>query len=89
MGLVLPMEASMHGSFNGRSENQDRAGRNWNIGLFALPALFVITLVALAIAQPSASNWISEAVQAEFGPPVAAPTQLAKSATQIRTVKAY
>jgi hypothetical protein len=82
------MEASMHGSFDRGSENQNRAGRNWNIGLFALPVLFAITLVALAIAQPLASNWISEAVQAEFGPPVAAPTQVAKSAPQTRTVKA-
>jgi hypothetical protein len=79
----------MHSSFDRRNENQNRAGRSWNVGLFALPVLSVIALIALAIAPPSASNWISEAVQAEFGPPVAAPTQLAQPAGQIRTVKAY
>jgi hypothetical protein len=47
----------------------------------------------LALAQPAASNWISEAVQAEFGgsnlTPEIAPAQLAKPAMQIRTVGAY
>jgi hypothetical protein len=79
----------MHSSFDGGNENQNRAGRSWNIGLVALPVLSVIMLVAWVIAQPSASNRISEAVRAEFGPPVTAPTQLARPAGQIRTVKAY
>ena len=82
----------MHGSLNRSDENQNRTDRNWSIGLFALPVLVMIALVALAIIKPVASVWISEAAQAEFvGPdaPEVAPTKLAQPATQIRTVKAY
>jgi hypothetical protein len=80
----------MRGSIDRTGQNQDRTVRSWSIGFFVLPVLLVITLVGLAITKPSASNWISEAVQAEFvGSPDAAPTQLAKPATPIRTVKAY
>jgi len=46
-----------------------------------LPLVLVIVLVALAMTQPIASNWISESVQAEFvGTDVApvTPTQLAQ-----------
>ena len=56
--------------------------------LFALPILVVIALVALAIIQPAAPSWISEAAQAEFvgmSSPDVVPTQ---PAMQIRTVKA-
>ena len=81
----------MHGSLDRSDENRNRTDRNWSIGLFVVPVLVVIALVALAIIKPVASIWISEAVQAEFvGPnsPVA-PTELARPAMQIRTVKAY
>ncbi|SDR79678.1 hypothetical protein [Bradyrhizobium canariense] len=79
----------MHGSFDPRDENQDRTERSWSVGFFALPVLLVIALVGLAITQPLASSWISEAVQAEFGPPRTAPTQLARPDTPIRTVKVH
>ncbi len=53
--------------------------------------LIVIALVAMAMTNQGASNWISEAAQAEFGNtnyrPEAAPTQLAKPGMEIRTVK--
>ena len=32
----------------------------------ALPVLLVIALIGFAVSHPAASNWISEAVQAEF-----------------------
>jgi hypothetical protein len=89
---IRTVEASMHGSLNRSDENQNRTDRNWSIGLFVLPVLVMIALVALAIIKPVASVWISEAAQAEFvGPdaPEVAPTKLAQPATQIRTVKAY
>jgi hypothetical protein len=89
---IRTVEASMHGSLNRSDENQNRTDRNWNIGLFGLPVLVMIALVALAIFKPVASVWISEAAQAEFvGPnsPDVAPTKLAQPAPQIRTVKAY
>jgi hypothetical protein len=54
--------------------------------------LAVIALVGLAVTPPAASNWISEAVQAEFAgtnfAPNLAPTQLARPARETRTVRA-
>jgi hypothetical protein len=82
----------MHGSLNRADQNRNRTGWNWNIGLFALPVIVVITLVALVIIKPVASVWISQAAQAEFvgsDAPDVAPTKLAQPAMQIRTVKAY
>ena len=82
----------MHGSFNKFSETGKRIYRRWGIGFFALPVLVVIALIGLAITQPAASNWISEAVQAEFAgtnfAPDLAPTQLAPPARETRTVRA-
>jgi hypothetical protein len=89
---IRTVEASMHGSLNRSDENRNRTDRNWSIGLFVVPVLVVIALVALAIIKPVASVWISQAAQAEFvGPtsPDVAPTELAQPATQIQTVKAY
>jgi hypothetical protein len=78
----------MHGSFDRFQENRNRTDRDWNVALFALPILVVIALVTLAVVQPAAPGWISEAVQAEFvgmNAPDIVPTQ---PAMQIRTVKA-
>jgi hypothetical protein len=75
------MEAAMHGSFDRPGENTNRIQRSWSLGFFALPVVLVIVLVAVAMTQPTASNWISEAAQAEFvGSDVApmTPTQLAQ-----------
>ena len=83
----------MHGSFDRPGESGNRMQRSWSIGVFAFPTLLVIALIGLAIAQPAVSDWISEAVQAEFAggnlTPEIAPVQLAKPAMQIRTVSAY
>jgi hypothetical protein len=81
----------MHGSFEKFGESDRRTRRSWSIGFFAFPVLLAIALVALALTQPAASNWISEAVQAEFAGtilPEVAPTQLAQPAMQIRTMRA-
>jgi hypothetical protein len=86
------VEASMHGTFDRSGESRNRFDRSWSVGLFAVPALFAIALVGLAMTQPAASNWISEAAQAEFAGafmvPEIAPTQLAQPAMQIRSVRA-
>jgi hypothetical protein len=83
----------MHGSLDKSGENENSIYQRWGLGFLALPALLVIALFMLAIVQPVASNWISEAVQAEFAGisvmPEAAPTQLARPALEIRTVRAY
>lgn len=80
----------MHGSFDRFQENRNRTDRDWNAALFALPVAIVvaIALIALAIVQPAAPSWISEAAQAEFvgmNLPDIVPTQQVK---QIRNVKA-
>jgi hypothetical protein len=86
------VEATMHGTFDRSGESRNRFDRSWSVGLFAVPALFAIALIGLAMTQPAASNWISEAAEAEFAgafiTPEIAPTQLAQPAMQIRTVKA-
>ncbi len=57
------------------------------------PFFFLIALIGLVIAQPAASDWISEAVRAEFSggnlTREDAPVQLAQPTMQIRTVRAY
>ena len=82
----------MHGSLDRSDEKRDGTDRIWSIGFFALPVLVVIALAALAIVKPSASTWISDAVQAEFvgiTSPGVVPTEIAQPAMQVRTVKAY
>ena len=67
------------------------ANINWGIGVFALPVLIVIGLVGMAMTHQGASDWLSEAVQAEFvrtGSPDVAPTQLALPAGEMRAAKA-
>ena len=63
----------MHGTFDRSGESRNRFDRSWNVGLFAVPALLAIALVGLAMTQPAASNWISEAAQAEFAGAFMAP----------------
>jgi hypothetical protein len=82
------METPMHGSFD-RSGKADNG--NWSIGFLAVPAAIAVVLVALAMVYPTASNWISDSVQAEFVGADPAPAAAAVQVEQpkaIRTVKA-
>ena len=78
----------MHRSFDKSGGTDDSIYRSWGFGFCAF-ALLAIALVGLAIAQPSAIDWISETAQAEYAatysPPVTAP---ARPATDIRLVRA-
>jgi hypothetical protein len=78
----------MHGTFDRSGESRNRFDRSWSVGLFAVPALFAIVLIGLAMTQPAASNWISEAAQAEFADAFIVPVQTAQPGMQIRTVRA-
>jgi hypothetical protein len=86
------METAMHGSFDKSGKPDGDSQGNWKVGLFALPALVVIALVGLAMMHPAASNWISDAVQAEFvginPAPDPSPVQFALPAREMRNVKA-
>jgi hypothetical protein len=86
------MEAVMRGSFDEPGEaGNENIYRSWRIAIFALPVLFVTALIALLIAHPDLPNWMSEAVQAEFGnarmTTKAAPTEPVQPARQVRAVK--
>lgn len=74
------------------SETDNRVYRSWSIGIYALPALLALALIGFLMNQPGASNWVSDAAQAEFVGatfvPDAAPTQLAQPGNRIQTVKA-
>ncbi len=81
----------MHGTFDRSGKSHNRTDQGWSLGLFLMPALLVIALIALAVMQPAAPVWISEAAQAEFvgaNVPDLAPTQLTQPAMRVRTVRA-
>ena len=81
----------MNGSFDEPDENES-IYRGWRMAIFALPLLLVTALIALLIAHPDLPNWMSEAVQAEFGSAKtatqAAPTERAQPVRQVGAVKA-
>jgi hypothetical protein len=83
----------MHGSFERSGKSDKSLSQRWGIGFFAFPVILAVALLALAILEPSASKWISDATQAELAGsyvmPEAAPTQLARPNMEVRTVRAY
>jgi hypothetical protein len=82
------MEAPMHGSIDKPGEATTRIHRSWSVEFFAISAAVVVVLFAVAMTYPAASNWISDAAQAEFAgvdqAPEMAPIQLARPAGEIR-----
>ena len=82
----------MHGMFDRSGKTGKSVNRDSGLRLVAIPALLAVALIALAIVQPNASRWISEAVQAElamtYPAPEAAPTRLAQPADNIRSARA-
>jgi len=63
---------------------------SWTAIVLAVHAIILLTLVGLAVGYPGASEWISQAVQAEFvdrvAPP-AAPAQIAQPVQEMRIVR--
>jgi hypothetical protein len=89
-------EASMLVPFDRSNKNQSHRNpksirEKWGFGFIILPMVIAVVLIALAFIQPTASNWISESVQAEFtgdvAMPVEAPTQIARPRMNMRTVR--
>ena len=83
----------MHGTFEKSREVRDNnVRRSSGVGFLAVPVVIAVALVGLAIAKPEVSTWIAEAAQAEFAGsvmmPEAPPTQLARPANEIRTIRA-
>ena len=83
----------MHGSFERSGKSDNGLSRRWGVGFFAFPVLLAVALIGLAILEPAASKWISDAAQAELAGiyvmPEATPTQLARPDMEVRTVGAY
>jgi hypothetical protein len=86
--MSIIMEASMHGTFERPYDRESRVRRSAGTSFLILPIFLVIVVVALTIVQPNTSNWIAEAVQAEFvgdTPSELSPTQLAQPAAEPRS----
>jgi hypothetical protein len=69
----------MQRSPNDLNPSDRRFLRNWTAGILA--GIILLVLVSLMLNYPTASEWISQAVQAEFvgsPPPVIVPTQIAR-----------
>jgi hypothetical protein len=80
----------MQRSPNDLNPSDRRVLRNWTAGILAVHGIIVLVLIGLVLSHPVASEWISQAVQAEFvgnPPPVIVPTQMAQPGGQMRTVR--
>jgi hypothetical protein len=78
-------------AFDKLDQQEKRTQWKWTAGIAA--AFIMLALVALMSGSPTASNWVSDAVQAEFVSsdmtPAQPPVQTAQPGHQIRTVRAY
>ena len=83
----------MHAPYDRSRKSTHRSEPKNGVGFLILIAAVPLVLTALAILQPKASVWISQAVEAEFGSGFAAdlPVQTAEPgmAVPVRTVDAY
>jgi len=63
-------------------------GRSNMPTIVAINGIVVLVLIVLALTSPSASEWISAAVQSEFvGGDTSLPTQIAQPAEEMRIVR--
>jgi hypothetical protein len=85
------MEESMHGSLEKPGKVERNIYGSWDVRIFAIPVLLLTALIGFVVSHPAASDWISQAVRAEFADTDWAPdtTQTAKPATEFRTVKVH
>jgi len=81
----------MHGMFDRSGKTGKSVNRSSGLRFVLIPTLLAGALIALAIKQPNASRWISEAAQAEFAAtypvPEAVPATLAQPAGNIRSAR--
>jgi hypothetical protein len=79
-------------AFDRLDRQENRTQWKWTAGIAAALGVVMFALVALMSISPTASNWVSDAVQAEFvgsNTPEQAPVQTAQPARDLRTVRAY
>ena len=77
-------------AFDKPDQQENYVQSNWTVGIAAALGVIMFGLVVLMSNSPAASNWVSEAVQAEFVgssyTPQQAPVQTAQPAKDLRTV---
>jgi hypothetical protein len=76
-------------AFDKLDRQENRTQWKWAAGIAAI----MLALIALMSNSPTASNWVSDAVQAEFAnsnmTPQQAPVQTVQPGNPMRTVRAY
>jgi len=80
----------MQRSPNDLDRSDRRFLRSRTAGILAIHCGILLVLVSLVLKYPGASEWISQAVQAEFvgnPPPVVVPTQIARPGGQTQIVR--
>ena len=80
----------MQRSPNDLNRSDRRLSWSWTAAILAVHGVLLLLLAGILIFHPAASEWISQAVQAEFvggPPPVIVPTQIAQPGGQVRVVK--
>jgi hypothetical protein len=79
----------MQRSPNDLNRSDHRFLWSWTAAVLAVHGVLLLVLASILIFHPAASEWISQAVQAEFvggPPPVIVPTQIAQPGAQVRVV---
>jgi hypothetical protein len=78
-------------AFDKLDRQENRTQWKWAAGIAA--TFIMLAIVALMSNSPTGSNWVSDAVQAEFASsymtPQQAPVQTAQPGNPMRTVRAY
>jgi hypothetical protein len=78
-------------AFDKLDQQENRTQWKWTAGIAA--TFIMLALVASMSSSPTASIWVSDAVQAEFASsnmtPAQGPLQTAQPGNPIRTVRAY
>jgi hypothetical protein len=85
------MQRSQNSSQDIWNPARRRVSSAWTTGFLAAHAIILLALVGLVMSYPPASQWISQAAQAEFTDsitPAAVPAELAEPASEMRTVSA-
>jgi hypothetical protein len=79
-------------AFDKPDQHENYVQSKWTVGITAVCWISLILFVALMANSPTASTWVSDAVQAEFAASTmtsdAAPVQTAQPAKGFQTVRA-
>jgi hypothetical protein len=81
----------MRKAFDRLDRQENLSQWKWTAGIVAAFGVVMFAMVALTWNSPTATNWVSDAVQAEFVGTMApdpAPVQTAQPAKQFQTVRA-